>query len=158
MSLPPDPGNIFPSDYHRRVLGHLPNPDEDGMDVASLEHRLATDGATDITAEQFTAVLASLKDDDYLEVVSEEPEVLRQSELGHEKLTGPALIPRQVEDKATGEIELNLVEDPPKEGKDLERAEEVNEERAAEDRDLEEKAKAKRKAELEKELAELEEK
>lgn len=33
---PPDPGNVFASDAHRRVMAHLPNPDDDPLSVEDL--------------------------------------------------------------------------------------------------------------------------
>ena len=36
MSYAADPGGVFASDAHRRVMAHLPNPDDDPMPVADL--------------------------------------------------------------------------------------------------------------------------
>lgn len=36
MSYSPDPGGNFASDAHRRVMAHLPNPDDDPIGVGSL--------------------------------------------------------------------------------------------------------------------------
>lgn len=36
MSYAPDPGGVFASDAHRRVMAHLPNPDDDPVSVESL--------------------------------------------------------------------------------------------------------------------------
>lgn len=36
MNYPPDPGGHFDSDAHRRVMAHLPNPDDDPISVADL--------------------------------------------------------------------------------------------------------------------------
>jgi hypothetical protein len=33
---PPDPGNVFDTDAHRRVMAHLPNPDDDPVPVDVL--------------------------------------------------------------------------------------------------------------------------
>ena len=36
MSYAADPGNVFASDAHRRVMAHLPNPDDDPISVEDL--------------------------------------------------------------------------------------------------------------------------
>lgn len=36
MSYAPDPGGHFASDAHRRVMAHLPNPDDDPVSVEDL--------------------------------------------------------------------------------------------------------------------------
>lgn len=36
MSYPPDPGGTFASDAHRRVMAHLPNPDDHPLAVDDL--------------------------------------------------------------------------------------------------------------------------
>ena len=36
MSYAADPGNVFASDAHRRVMAHLPNPDDDPVSVEVL--------------------------------------------------------------------------------------------------------------------------
>lgn len=36
MSYAPDPGGNFASDAHRRVMAHLPNPDQDPVDIPEL--------------------------------------------------------------------------------------------------------------------------
>lgn len=36
MSYPADPGGIFASDAHRRVMAHLPNPDDDPINTYDL--------------------------------------------------------------------------------------------------------------------------
>lgn len=36
MSYSPDPGGIFASDAHRRVMAHLPNPDDDPVSTEDL--------------------------------------------------------------------------------------------------------------------------
>ena len=35
-SYPPDPGGNFASDAHRRVMAHLPNPDDEALSIADL--------------------------------------------------------------------------------------------------------------------------
>jgi hypothetical protein len=36
LSYSPDPGGIFASDAHRRVMAHLPNPDQDPINAEDL--------------------------------------------------------------------------------------------------------------------------
>lgn len=36
MSYSSDPGGVFASDAHRRVMAHLPNPDDDPISVEDL--------------------------------------------------------------------------------------------------------------------------
>ena len=36
MSYAPDPGGVFASDAHRRVMAHLPNPDDEPLTAADL--------------------------------------------------------------------------------------------------------------------------
>jgi hypothetical protein len=36
VSYAPDPGGVFASDAHRRVMAHLPNPDDDPLPVEDL--------------------------------------------------------------------------------------------------------------------------
>lgn len=36
MAYPNDPGGVFVSDAHRRVMAHLPNPDDDPVSVEDL--------------------------------------------------------------------------------------------------------------------------
>lgn len=46
-----DPGGVFASDIHRRVLGHLPPPEDPAITVAYLFVRLAPDHHTPIYDE-----------------------------------------------------------------------------------------------------------
>lgn len=39
-----DPGGVFATDAHRRVLGHLPTPDEERTSLPLLCSRIAQDG------------------------------------------------------------------------------------------------------------------
>lgn len=36
MSYSPDPGGVFASDAHRRVMAHLPNPQDDPVSIEDL--------------------------------------------------------------------------------------------------------------------------
>lgn len=153
QSYPPDPGNVFASDHHRRVAAHLPQEDAEGIDVENLFYRvLQTEGPGFLDADQLQGILDEMLDED----VQAEGGLYRLTSVGYEHLTGPALVSHEVKDE-NGEIVTVFEEDPPKEGKDLQRAEEINEERAEKDREIEKTNKEERKAQLEKELAELEE-
>lgn len=44
--LNPDPGGVFATDAHRRVLGHLPLPGDDGTDTSALLARVDSDAHT----------------------------------------------------------------------------------------------------------------
>jgi hypothetical protein len=44
VSYPPDPGDVFASDVHRRVMANCPNPDDDHLSSREiLEQRVAKD-------------------------------------------------------------------------------------------------------------------
>lgn len=62
MAYPADPGGIFASDAHRRVLGHLPTPDGDPTLTEALQLRMNPDQHTDFNEdlEALEAVLADL--------------------------------------------------------------------------------------------------
>lgn len=67
MSYPPDPGDVFASDVHRRVMANCPNPDDDPLDVDGLlEQRVAKDDHLDIDADELAEVLADLEADGHV--------------------------------------------------------------------------------------------
>lgn len=85
----PDPGGVFTSDVHRRVLGHLPLPGDSPQALDDLAVRLDPDphtpiGKDDITA--LTAVLDELHDENY---ITETKDGYRMSKAGLTALTGP---------------------------------------------------------------------
>lgn len=43
MGYAPDPGGVFASDTHRRVLSHVPDPGADAMGLHPLGHRISPD-------------------------------------------------------------------------------------------------------------------
>lgn len=64
MAFPPDPGNRFDSDVHRRVQANLPNPDDEPLSVeAIMTERVAKDDHLDITVEELAEVLKDLEAD-----------------------------------------------------------------------------------------------
>lgn len=154
MAYPIDLANVFPSDYHRRVLAHLPATEDDPTSTESLVYRILPDQEMEIDLPTLEVILGQLVASGDAEAV--EGGGYRRTTEGTDKLVGPALFKKEVPNEETGEVETVLVEDPPKEGKPLARAEEANEELDSLDRELEQEAKANRKAELEKELKELE--
>ena len=100
MTYHPDPGGIFDSDTHRRVLGHLPPPGEEPMAAfndtetsprvlrrVSLLHRMQPDTGTDLAdADELEAVLADLEADGDA-AQNDLGWVMTQA--GFDKLTGP---------------------------------------------------------------------
>lgn len=152
--LPTDPGNIFESDYHRRLLAHLPKPDEDPMAVDSLFYRMLRDEGfpEEGLEELIQTILSDLVNGDHAESAGDGG--FRMTETGLNDLNGPVLVRREI--VQAGGIDVVYVEDPPMEGKPLKRAEEINAERTEEDEKIVADAKAARKAELEEELAAME--
>lgn len=114
----PDPGGVFASDAHRRVLGHLPLPGEDGLSPGDLLARMHPDQGTDLDWDTLTILLTELTEAGFAVEAGGD---FAQSEEGHEKLTGPALTKTEVV-----EGETVLVEEPPLEGEALAAAERAN--------------------------------
>lgn len=86
---PPDPGNVFASDVHRRVQANVPNPDEDPLTVEALMAvRIAKDNHLDITADELADVLADLEADGHAKQVKDG---WRNTPDGFTALTGPPL-------------------------------------------------------------------
>jgi hypothetical protein len=90
MSYPPDPGGCFASDAHRRVMAHLPNPDDDPLSVDDLivdrinkdPHALAHFSS----ADEVTAVLEDLEADGHAKKLRNG---WKNTADGFEALTGP---------------------------------------------------------------------
>jgi hypothetical protein len=56
-----DPGGVFATDAHRRVLGHLPTPDQQRMSPAELYGRIASDqGNPLIEVEEIERLVSQL--------------------------------------------------------------------------------------------------
>lgn len=91
MNFPADPGGVFDSDVHRRVLGHLTGPTEKiGYTVQALEARMATDVGTekvDLSQDVLSGVLDELRAEKL--AVSHKGGIWQQTKTGHERLTGP---------------------------------------------------------------------
>lgn len=95
----PDPGAVFASDVHRRVLGHLALPSDDfGWTAVALVARLQPDAGVpfpaggrvfdfDAEADRLTAVLTDLADGGYAREYASG--AWRMTKAGLEALTGP---------------------------------------------------------------------
>lgn len=66
MSYPADPGGVFESDAHRRVLGHLPGPKDDHAhfyerNEPTAHERVQTDQQHDLDEEEIDEILSDLE-------------------------------------------------------------------------------------------------
>ena len=90
MSYAADPGNVFASDAHRRVMAHLPNPDDDPVSVEDLiAERINKDPNTLIhfdTAAEVAEVLADLEADGHAKKLKNG---WKNTPDGFDALTGP---------------------------------------------------------------------
>jgi hypothetical protein len=99
MSYHADPGGVFDSDTHRRVLAHLPLPgdapiaayDDSGSERdnrrASLYHRMVPDIGTDLEDEaEVVSVLEDLEADGY---AAKTKDGWKQTKKGQEALSAP---------------------------------------------------------------------
>ena len=90
MSYSPDPGGNFASDAHRRVMAHLPNPDDDPISVHDLiDKRLNADPHTLAhfsEADEVVEVLADLEADGHAKKLKDG---WKNTPTGFEVLTGP---------------------------------------------------------------------
>lgn len=99
--MKPDPGSIFASDIHRRVLAHLTPPDADfGWQPLPLVLRLSGDfdtpipplddkGLPDLDAgkDRLEEILSELAGDDL--AICHEGDVWQMTQKGFDALTGP---------------------------------------------------------------------
>lgn len=83
-----DPGGVFASDAHRRVMANLPNPNQDPLSVEGLQaERIAKDDYLDISDEDLTSVLSDLEADGH---AIQTPDGWQNTERGFTALTvGP---------------------------------------------------------------------
>jgi hypothetical protein len=90
MSYSPDPGGIFASDAHRRVMAHLPNPDDDPISLEDLiVQRINHDPHTLAhfeSANEVVDVLQDLEADGY---AKELKAGWKNTAEGFDALTGP---------------------------------------------------------------------
>jgi hypothetical protein len=86
----PDPGGTFASDAHRRVMAHLPNPDDDPITAdALILERINHDPNTLVyftDADQVTGVLRDLEADGHAKQLKAG---WQNTQSGFDILTGP---------------------------------------------------------------------
>lgn len=90
MSYAPDPGGNFESDAHRRVMAHLPNPEDDPMFIDDLiAERINHDPHTlqhFTEADDVQAVLDDLEADGHAKLLKSG---WKNTPQGFDVLTGP---------------------------------------------------------------------
>lgn len=90
MAYPPDPGGNFASDAHRRIMAHLPNPDDTPITLEELiQHRVNRDPYTlthFTSAVEILGVLHDLEDDGHAEELETG---WQNTPAGFDTLTGP---------------------------------------------------------------------
>jgi len=162
--FPVDPGGIFASDFHRRILAFLPHDDGDEATLDSIElpdlisrlhddlDSIRTSGPpreikfVPWTEADLDAILQELEGSGFAYAQDGR---WTASEAGIEALTGPALDRREKQPDGS----LKLVESPPMEGKRLEQAEAINDAAAEEQEAFERRAATARLERAEEELA-----
>lgn len=86
----PDPGGTFASDAHRRVMAHLPNPDDDPITVDALILERINHDPNTLTyftsADEVTGVLEDLEADGHAKQLKAG---WRNTQSGFDVLTGP---------------------------------------------------------------------
>ena len=123
MSFLADPGGIFASDVHRRVLASISTPEaEVGWTIPALLARLNEDPFTpiptqpdlDIAAEEtaISTVLKELKTDGFVEEFA--GGIFRMSVAGFEALTGPIANQPGPSVEITGPADLGSMHTPAK--------------------------------------------
>jgi hypothetical protein len=81
-----DPGGVFASDAHRRVMANAPNPDEDPLTVDEiLGERVSKDNHLDVSHEEAEEILKDLEADGH---VRELKNGWKNTASGWEALTG----------------------------------------------------------------------
>lgn len=84
MPYPADPGGVFDTDVHRRVLAHLPVPGGDPVDLGGLYVRMAPDVGTDFSdGGELGEVLKDLEADGH---ANETKAGWKQTKRGHDAL------------------------------------------------------------------------
>jgi hypothetical protein len=83
-----DPGGIFASDAHRRVMANVPNPDEDALDVDGLvTERINGDDFLDLGYDELQSVLDDLEADGHVKRYKDGS--YKNTASGFKALTGP---------------------------------------------------------------------
>lgn len=120
MNYSPDPGGVFASDAHRRVAGHLPSEDEDGISVPALLVRMWPDAHTSFSEEvELQAVLEDLVTEGLAEKVRDrwtrtvKGDELLSAPLPNEPppLKGEALKAAQEADKELEAVEETIIKE-----------------------------------------------
>jgi hypothetical protein len=87
MSYPLDPGGVFASDTHRRVMANVPNPDDEALPVDELlAERVAKDDYLDLDARELTDALDDLEADGH---VKQTKNGWKNTPAGFKALTAP---------------------------------------------------------------------
>jgi hypothetical protein len=90
VSYAPDPGGNFDTDAHRRVMAHLPNPDDDPITIEDLiVERINKDPHTlthFASADDVASVLADLEADGHAKQLKDG---WKNTPSGFDLLTGP---------------------------------------------------------------------
>lgn len=66
MSYAPDPGGVFASDVHRRVMCAAANPGDPALSVDEIMARVERDDHLDIDRDELAEALADLEADGHL--------------------------------------------------------------------------------------------
>jgi hypothetical protein len=109
VTYQPDPGGTFVSDAHRRVMAHLPNPDDDPVPVEDVIAAINTDPHTlkhFESADQVADVLRDLEADGHAKKLKDG---WKNTQSGFDALTGP---PRETLAAETGVSGATLGLDP----------------------------------------------
>lgn len=90
MSYSPDPGGVFASDAHRRVMAHLPNPDDEPVSIEDLiVQRINRDPHTLAHFDDAAEVLEVLKDLESEGHAKQLKDGWKNTPAGFDTLTGP---------------------------------------------------------------------
>jgi hypothetical protein len=82
-----DPGGIFASDTHRRVMANVPNPEDDPLDVDGLvAERVNKDDYLDVGYDELQDVLDDLEADGHVKKLKDG---YKNTAGGFAALTGP---------------------------------------------------------------------
>jgi hypothetical protein len=82
MAFPADPGGVFETDVHRRVLGHL--NEEEAQPLPEFELRIGSDQYTQIDSDEISEVLSDLEASGYAKSLNDGWKLTKR---GHDALT-----------------------------------------------------------------------
>lgn len=87
MAYPADPGGVFASDAHRRVMANAPNPDDDPLSAEALiEERVSKDDHLDLEQDELVEILEDLEADGHVKQLKDG---WKNTPDGFAALTGP---------------------------------------------------------------------